>query len=103
MIVFLGRCKMDFKKVKAAIKPYLKPTMFVSFIIAWFLTNGWAYVVLGLGMHYNIVWAKVVATTYLGVLWLPFTPEKLITIPLTVLIQKLLFKNRGNTDESKSK
>jgi len=73
-------------------KPYLRPTMFVSFGLAWIVTNGWAYVILGIGITYNIEWAKWVSSTYLGILWLPFTPEKLITIPLAVLFQKLIFK-----------
>jgi len=36
-------------------------------------------------------WLRGVALTYIGLLWLPFTPEKLITIPLAFYIQKVLF------------
>ena len=35
-------------------------------------------------------WLKGVAITYLTLLWLPFTPEKLITIPLSIFIQKTI-------------
>jgi len=72
---------------KAEIKPYLKPTLFISFALAWFGTNGWAYVLAAIGSG----WARAVAITYLSILWLPFTPEKLITIPLAFYIQKLVF------------
>jgi len=80
------------KKLQQRIKPYLKPTMFISFGIAWIITNGWAYIMLGIGIYGNISWAKVVATSYLAVLWLPITPEKLITIPLAIWLQKIIFK-----------
>jgi hypothetical protein len=72
---------------KKEIKPYLKPTLLVSFILAWFLTNGWGYLLAAIGKG----WVRGVALTYIGLLWLPFTPEKLITIPLAFLIQRWLF------------
>ena len=72
---------------KAEIKPFLKPTLFVSFLIAWFLTNGWAYLLATIGTG----WVRGLAITYISILWLPFTPEKLITIPLAFYIQKTLF------------
>jgi hypothetical protein len=83
--------KLYFKKLKIKIKPYLKPTMFISFAIAWMITNGWAYLMLAFGIRLNITWMITVSSVYLGVLWLPITPEKLITIPLSIFIQKLLF------------
>jgi len=72
---------------KAEIKPFLKPTLAISFLIAWFLTNGWAYLLVAIGSG----WLRGLALTYIGLLWLPFTPEKLITIPLAFYIQKILF------------
>ena len=72
---------------KAKIKPFMKPTLAISFMLAWFLTNGWAYLLAALGTG----WVRAVALTYISILWLPFTPEKLITIPLAFFIQKLLF------------
>lgn len=72
---------------KAEIKPFLKPTLAISFLIAWFITNGWAYLLVAIGSG----WLQAVALTYISLLWLPFTPEKLITIPLALYIQKWLF------------
>ena len=72
---------------KAKIKPFMKPTLAISFMLAWFLTNGWAYLLAALGTG----WVRAVALTYISILWLPFTPEKLITIPLSLFIQKKLF------------
>lgn len=66
--------------------------MLISFLLAWFITNGWSYILLGLGIWLDITWAKAVSGAYLTFLWLPFTPEKLITIPLALFIQKVLFR-----------
>jgi hypothetical protein len=72
---------------KAEIKPFLKPTLAISFLIAWCCTNGWAYLLAAIGSG----WVRGIAITYISILWLPFTPEKLITIPLAFYIQKVLF------------
>jgi len=37
-----------------------------------------------------LVWFSV---SYIAFLYLPFTPEKLVTIPLAIFIQWLLFRN----------
>lgn len=55
------------------------------------ITNGWAYVFLGLGIAFNWAWAKAIGTGYLAILWLPVTPEKIITIPIAILLQRFLF------------
>ena len=33
----------------------------------------------GLGMFFDIGWMKAVSGAYMAALWLPFTPEKIIT------------------------
>ena len=77
----------EWQVYKEKLKPFLKPTIAISFFIAWFITNGWCYLLIAIGRG----WVRGVAITYAGILWLPFTPEKLITIPLAVWIQKILF------------
>ena len=77
---------------KEEIKPYLRPTMFISFGIAWMITNGWSYLLIAIGHG----WLRVIAITYAGILWFPLTPEKLITIPLALWLQKIIFVNRRN-------
>lgn len=67
---------------------------FISFLLAWTITNGWCYVFIILGSTLNIKWMKITGWSYLAFLWLPTTPEKLITIPLGVGIKKILFKRR---------
>lgn len=72
---------------KREVKPFLKPTMFISSLIAWLVTNGWSYILLATATG----WLRTLAITYVSLLWMPFTPEKLITIPLAFYIQKKLF------------
>jgi hypothetical protein len=89
-------------KLKNLIIKYLKdPKLFLAFLIAWMITNGWSYVMLGFGIFLKIKWMQVVATSYLAVLWLPCTPEKLITIPLSVFIYKLLNRRKRINEEDK--
>ena len=94
--------KKKIKNIFKIILKYLKdPKLLLSFIIAWMITNGWAYVMLGFGIFMKIKWMQVTATSYLAILWLPCTPEKLITIPLSVFIYKKLTKRKNKKDERK--
>jgi hypothetical protein len=73
------------KKIKIVIE------LLICLLIAWMITNGWAYILMGLGYLFSWSWAKGIGTTYLAFLWMPFTPEKLITLPLAIFLQHLLF------------
>ena len=77
----------EWQLYKHKIDPYLKPTMLVSFFSAWMITNGWSYLLAALASG----WLRGIALAYIGLLWLPITPEKLITIPLSIFIQRKLF------------
>ena len=67
------------------------PHLLLCFGIAWMITNGWAYTVLGLGIIFGSEVMIALSGGYLAFLWLPFTPEKLITIPLAIYLLKLIF------------
>jgi hypothetical protein len=69
----------------------------LCFGLAWLITNGWAYVLLALGTILRQPWLIAISTAYLGFLWLPCTPEKLITIPIAIFLLKLIFPNDKNT------
>jgi len=81
------------KKLKIYLLPFLNLKFLLSFGIAWFITNGWAYICLALSFLYKISWLKVISSTYVAFLYLPFTAEKLITIPLAIFIQTKIFPN----------
>lgn len=75
----------------------LNPRLLLCFGIAWLVTNGWAYLLLLLGTWLDIPWMLVTGTAYLSFLWFPFTPEKLITLVLSIFILKLLFPKDTRT------
>ena len=85
------------EKVKKVLQFLLNPRFLLCFGIAWMITNGWSYILLGFGMFLKIEWMVWVSTTYLAFLWLPFTPEKLITVPIAIGLLKLFFPNDQNT------
>lgn len=87
------------QKLKKILKFFLNWRFVVSFGIAWMITNGWAYICLGLGIWFDINWLAGVAGSYVAFLYLPFTPEKLITIPLAILICKIIFPKQKRIRE----
>ena len=88
------KIKKLFQKFYKRIKPFLTPKLIISFGVAWMITNGWAYILLGIGLNLNITWMKTIGGGYLALLWMPFTPEKLITIPIALFIHKIFFKEK---------
>lgn len=75
---------------------------FVSFLIAWMITNGWCYVFIILGSWLKIKWMRITGWSYLAFLWLPVTPEKVVTIPLGMGIKKILFRRKKNEIQKKT-
>lgn len=89
---------LKFKKFfKTTIEFILNPKLLLCFGIAWIATNGWAYIALGIGTWLNINWLTAVAGAYLAFLWIPVTPEKLITIVIAMFLLKLLFPEDKKT------
>ena len=76
---------------------FLNPRLLLCFGIAWMITNGWCYVFILLGTWLNIGWMLAVGTAWAGVLWLPFTPEKLITLIIAIFLLRLLFPGDEKT------
>lgn len=95
------------KKYKEKIKRILKtvidfclnPRLLLCLGIAWFITNGWAYVCMGLGLLLKSQWLIGISGTYLAALWIPFTPEKIITVIIAIFLLKLFFPNDKKTLE----
>lgn len=84
--------KAFLKRIWAFIKDWRN---FIAFGIAWMITNGWSYVFIILGEALSIKWMLITGSAYLAFLWLPVTPEKLVTIPLAALIKKLIFRRKN--------
>lgn len=73
-------------KIKTYISPFLNWRILVIYVPIWFLMSGWTYLFIYLGTRHHVGWMLAAGTFWATVLWLPFTPEKLITIPLTLFI-----------------
>ncbi len=52
--------------------------------IAWLITNGWSYILLGIG-------------AYLTFLWLPISPEKSVTFMIAIALLRFLFPKDEKT------
>lgn len=71
--------------------------MLLCFGIGWMITNGWSYILLGLGTWLGNQWMIGIAAAYLTILWLPISPEKLITLSIALLLMRWLFPNDEKT------
>lgn len=65
--------------------------------IAWLITNGWSYILFGIGTYYGIGWMIALSSAYLAFLWLPFTPEKILTFFIAMGLLRLLFPKDEKT------
>lgn len=79
------------------VKLIFNPRLLLCFGIAWLITNGWSYIMLGIGSFVGIKWMVAVSSTYLALLWLPFTPEKIITVIIAIWLLTRLFPNDEKT------
>lgn len=75
----------------------LNPRLLLCLGIAWLITNGWSYILLGLGILLGSGWMTAVAGAYLAFLWLPMTPEKIVTVIIAMALLRWLFPKDTKT------
>lgn len=85
------------KIIKIIVQFILNPHFLICFGIAWLITNGWSYILLALGTFLGITWMVAVAGAYMTFLWFPFTPEKLLTVIISMALLRRLFPNDEKT------
>ncbi len=98
---------MNMENLKAKIKYWIKtivqfvlnPRLLLCFGLAWIITNGWAYITTFIAVRLGIEWLAAVAGGYLAALWIPFTPEKIVTVIIAIFLLKLLFPHDKRTLE----
>ena len=83
--------------LKKAARVLLNPRLVLCFVLAWMITNGWCYLAILIGTWANISWLALVGSAYAGFLWLPFTPEKIATVFLSIALLRLLFPKDEKT------
>ena len=75
----------------------LNPRFLLCFGLAWLITNGWSYILFALGTWLKSGWMLAVSGAYLTFLWLPISPEKIITVAIAMWLLKVLFPNDEKT------
>lgn len=81
-------------KLWKTIKPFLTWRILICYLPFWMLFTGWTYVALAMGN----AWWKTAAGVWLAWMWMPWCPEKLITIPLTIWLHKILFPKHSTNE-----
>ena len=85
------------QKLKSFIQFITNPRLLLCFGIAWMITNGWSYIMFGVGTYYQIGWMIAVAGAYLAFLWVPFSFEKLVTFAIAILLMQWWFPKDNKT------
>ena len=85
------------KWIKSALRVILNPRLLLCFVIAWMITNGWCYLAIIFGASFGVTWLTLIGTAYAGFLWFPFTPEKIVTVLLSIFLLRLLFPHDEQT------
>ena len=89
------RIKRLWKNVKRKLRLIGRMILNVRFLlcfgIAWMITNGWSYVMLALGTAWGVPWMIAVSGAYLAFLWLPISPEKVVTVAIALFLVRVLF------------
>ena len=90
----MGKMKEKLKKIALFIA---NPRLLFCLGIAWMITNGWAYIALGIGTFWEVSWMIAVSGGYLALLWFPFTPEKILTLLIAIFLLKTFFPRDEKT------
>ncbi len=83
--------------LKKIISCLANPRLILCWSIAWFITNGWSYLSFAAGTHFDIAWLTAFAGGYIAFLWLPVSPEKIITAAIALVLLRVLFPNDKET------
>ena len=84
-------------KIKKVIQFLLNPKLLLCFGVAWMITNGWSYIMLGVGTFMRIPWMIAVSGAYLAFLWLPISPEKILTVIIAIGLLQFFFPKDEKT------
>lgn len=84
-------------KIKKAVQFITNPRLLLCIGIAWIITNGWSYILFSIGTYYKIGWMLAVSGAYLTFLWLPISPEKIVTVTIAIALLRFLFPKDEKT------
>ena len=86
-----------YRQLKKWLMVFLNPRLLLCLFVAWMITNGWSYVLTALGTVLDIPWMIVTGTAYMSLLWVPFTPEKILTVIIAIFLMRLVFPKDKKT------
>lgn len=84
-------------KIRKIVQFITNPRLLLCIAIAWFITNGWSYILFAIGGYFEIPWMLGISSAYLAFLWLPVSPEKLVTFAIAIALLRWLFPNDKKT------
>ena len=85
------------RKLKVILQFFANPRLLLCIALAWMITNGWSYIMLAIGTYFQIGWMMAVASAYLAFLWLPISPEKIVTVAIPIALLRILFPRDEKT------
>ena len=85
------------QKILKILQFLLNPRFLLCFGLGWMITNGWSYVLMGIGTWLGNQWMIGVAGAWLALLWLPMTPEKIVTVAIAIGLLRWLFPQDEKT------
>ena len=91
------KMKKVFKWLWTYLKPFTNIRFLISFGLAWMITNGLWYIFAFAPIKWLPSWLVWFSRSYIAFLYLPFTPEKLVTIPIAIWLLTKMFKNHPKT------
>ena len=94
ILIFRQRTK---HRIKKTLQFFLNPRLLLCLGIAWLITNGWSYLTVALGTYFELEWLIAASGAYLAFLWLPISPEKLVTIAIAITLLRFLFPEDKKT------
>ncbi len=85
------------KNIKKIFQFIANPKLVLCVAVAWMITNGWSYILFAVGTYFKIKWMVAVGTAYLAFLWLPVSPEKIVTFAIAIVLLRWWFPNDQKT------
>lgn len=84
-------------KLRKTLQFFLNPNLLLCLAVAWLITNGWSYICFAVGTYFQIPWLLAVSGAYLAFLWLPVSPEKIVTVAIAITLLRFLFPEDKKT------
>ncbi len=85
------------EKLKKILSFTTNPRLLLCLFLAWCITNGWSYILFALGTVWEIGWMTAISGAYLAFLWLPVSPEKIVTVAIAIVLLRWWFPDDTKT------